>query len=304
MNQKTISVLVIGVALLIGASVYFSDMSMPFGRGDAGMEEMQEHTAGDEHVEDEHEVPEHNDALKSYEISPGEVVNKVRSNENVVLLDVRTLEEYEDVHLKDALLLPVQELSQETLTSIGLGEDMKEKEIILYCRSGARSQTAYNIMESLGYTNIKSVAGGMIHWEEDNYPLTESGPYTGPMMMSSSGETATEVDGPKVSLNRTLHDFGVIPQYGGTVETTFVVANDGTEDLEIGQITTSCSCTSATIADSVIEPGDESILTVVFDPNLHEEPLDVFKRTVFLPTNDLNTPEAEVAVQVDIQEGE
>jgi len=304
MNQKTISVLVIGVALLIGASVYFSDMTMPFGRGDVGMEEMREHVDGDEHAEDEHAVPEHNDDLAPHEISPGDVVKKVQSNEDIILLDVRTLEEYEEVHLEDALLLPVQELSQETLTSIGLGQDMKDKEIILYCRSGARSQTAYNIMESLGYTNIKSVAGGMIHWQEDQYPLTESGAYTGPMMMSERQDMVTETNGPKITLNRTLHDFGVIPQYGGTVEATFVVGNDGTDNLEIGQITTSCSCTSATIEDSVIQPGDDTTLTVVFDPDLHEEPLDVFKRTVFLPTNDPNTPEAEVAVQVDIAEGE
>ena len=46
------------------------------------------------------------------------------------------------------------------------------------------------------------------------------------------------------------------------------------------------------------------MLTVVFDPDFHEEPVDVFKRTVFIPTNDPNTPEAEVSVQVDIAEGE
>lgn len=304
MNQKTINVLVIGTVLLIGVSIYSFDITIPFDRGDVRVEEMREHMQGDEHPEDEHTVPEHNDALRSYEISPGDVVKKVQSNEDIILLDVRTLEEYEEVHLEDALLLPVQNLSQETLNEIGLGENMKDKEIIVYCRSGARSQTAYNIMESLGYTNIKSVAGGMIHWQEDQYPLTESGPYTGSMMMSGNEGVMMDNDGPEISLRRTLHDFGIIPQYGGMVETTFTVANTGTENLEIGQITTSCSCTSATIEDSIIEPGEESVLTVVFDPNLHEEPLDVFRRTVFLPTNDPNTPEAEVAVQVDIAEGE
>lgn len=159
-------------------------------------------------------------------------------------------------------------------------------------------------MESLGYTNIKSVAGGMIHWEEDQYPFTESGAYTGSMMMSAKQDVTTETDGPKIVLDRTLHDFGIIPQYGGTVAASFTVSNDGSENLEIGQITTSCSCTSATIEDSVISPGEDTTVTVVFDPDFHEEPVDVFKRTVFLPTNDPNTPEAEVSVQVDIAEGE
>lgn len=284
MNQTTIGVLVIGVVLLVGGFFYFGSDNMM----SDGMDEMREH----------------NDDLAPHEISPSDVVKKVRDNKDVILLDVRTLEEYEEIHLKGALLLPVQELSQETLTSIGLGEDAKDKEIVLYCRSGARSQTAYNVMKSLGYTNIKSVAGGMIHWQEDQYPLTESGSYTGPMVKPENSETAAVTDGPKIAIDRTLHDFGVIPQFGGTTETTFTVTNEGTETLEIGTLTTSCSCTSATISDTSIEPNGNATLTVVFDPDFHEEPLDVFKRTVFIPTNDPNNLEAEVSVQVDIAEGE
>ena len=187
------------------------------------------------------------------------------------------------------------------VSSESLGENSKDKEIILYCRSGNRSQTAYNIMESLGYINIKSVSGGMIHWEEDNYPFTESGEYEEPEVTSNEDSV---IDGPKITVDRDLHDFGVIPQFGGTVESDFTITNSGTEILEVGQLTTSCSCTSVTISSSSIEPNEEAVLTVVFDPDFHEEPVDVFKRTVFIPTNDPNTPEAEVSVQVDIAEGE
>lgn len=111
------------------------------------------------------------------------------------------------------------------------------------------------------------------------------------------------VDGPKISVDRTLHKFGVIPQYGGTVETTFIVKNEGTETLEIGDLTTSCSCTSASISSNKILVGGEAILTVVFDPDFHDEPLNVFKRTVFIPTNDANNPEMEIAIEIDIEEG-
>lgn len=262
-------------------------------------------TDQDESLKVTHEESEHHDddSVASYEIYPGDVVDKIKNNEDIILLDVRTLEEYETIHLENALLLPVQELSQQTLNEIDLGENAKDKEIILYCRSGNRSKTAYNIMESLGYTNIKSVSGGMIHWEEDEYPFTGSGVYT--ESISASEESDVEpITGPSVSLDRSLHDFGVIPQYGGTVEATYIVTNDGTEDLEIGTITTSCSCTSATISSSSIKPNEQATLTVVFDPDFHDEPLGVFKRTVFLPTNDPDIPEAEVSVQVDIAEGE
>jgi rhodanese-related sulfurtransferase len=250
------------------------------------------------------QVVEHTDSLKSFEISPSEVVRKKQSGSEAVLLDVRTLEEYEEIHLKDAILLPVQEMTQESLAAIGLGEDSKDREIILYCRSGARSSTAYNIMKSLGYTNIKSVAGGMVHWQEDQYPLTESGVYTGPSNDTSEDIQEVVSEGPRLSVDRALHDFGEIPQYGGTVETTFAINNTGTEVLEIGTLTTSCSCTSASVDDASLKPNESATLTVVFDPDFHEEPLEVFKRTVFIPTNDSNNPESEVSVQVDILEGE
>ncbi len=244
-----------------------------------------------------------NEMVESHEIYPEDVANKIKNNKDIILLDVRTLGEYEEIHLKGALLLPVQELSQQSLASIGLGESSKDKEIIIYCRSGARSKTAYDIMNSLGYTNIKSVSGGMIHWEEDNYPFTETGALTGANTASGNDVDASS-DGPRITLDRIMHDFGVITQYGGVVETTFTVKNEGTEELVIGDITTSCSCTSANVASRTIPKGGETILTVFFNPDFHEEPLGVFKRTIFIPTNDKLTPEAEVAIQVDIKEGE
>lgn len=252
-------------------------------------------------VQEDHHGDEDDDEVTGYEIYPGDVATKISQNEDIILLDVRTLEEYEEVHLENALLLPVQELSQKSLNEIGLGENAKDKEIILYCRSGARSKTAYDIMTSLGYTNVKSSAGGMIHWEEDNYPYTETGSYMAPDTVDE-GEVVTT--GPKVTLDRTSHNFGVITQYGGKVETTFNITNTGTELLEIGTLTTSCSCTSAYVENDQIEPNESTSLTVVFDPDFHEEPLDEFKRTVFIPTNDSSTAEAEVSILVDIAEGE
>jgi rhodanese-related sulfurtransferase len=243
-------------------------------------------------------VEEHSDSLEAYEMSPSQAVNRMQSKDGVVVLDVRTIQEYEEIHLQNALLLPVQELSQASLNEIGLSD--KDQEIILYCRSGARSKTAFDIMNSLGYTNIKSVAGGMIHWQEDNYPLTEVGTFNESKNVQESDKNTV---GPKISIGRKLHDFGEIPQFGGVRQTLFTVTNTGAGTLVVGDITTSCSCTSATLSSYSIEAGESAELTVLFDPDLHEEPEGVFTRTVFIPSNDVNIPEAEVAVQVDILEG-
>ena len=241
---------------------------------------------------------------ESYEIYPGDVAEKIKNNEEIILLDVRTPEEYEEIHLENAFLLPVQQLSQQSLNEIGLDESMKDKEIILYCRSGARSKTAHSIMESLGYTNVKSVSGGILHWEEDGYPFTESGAYKNYMKFEGTETVTVDTQHPQIVFDRTEHDFGVIPQFGGTVEADFIVTNKGTETLQIGDLTTSCSCTSATIVSTSVKPGESTVLTVIFDPDFHEEPVGVFKRTVFIPTNDPLHPEAEISITVDIAEGQ
>lgn len=282
MNKKIILLLVLIV--VVGAGYFiFANMG---GSPDLMM--------GNEEHEDE--------AVMPYEIYPGDVVEKIKNKEDIILLDVRTPEEYAEIHLKDALLLPVQTLSAQSLSEIGLGENAKNKEIIIYGRSGSRSKTAYDIMESLGYTNIKSIAGGMIHWQEDNYPFSESGAYTGPNTTTKDTQNVAD-GGPRITLDRKFHDFGLIPQYGGTVTQKFNLTNTGDKTLTIGTISTSCSCTSASISKKSIEPNGSAIVTVVFDPNFHEEPTGIFKRTVFIPTNDPTTPEAEITVQVDIAEG-
>ena len=283
MNPRKVLIASLIVLALIGSVYFFT----PNGN---------QMKIGDDRHEDE--------SVEAYEIYPGDVVEKIQHNEDIILLDVRTPEEYEGIHLKNALLLPVQELSAKSLADIGLGEDAKDKEIIIYCRSGARSKTAYDIMNSLGYTNIKSVAGGMIHWEEDNYPFTETGPYAG--MHATVNETDTEgadMDAPRIQLDRALYDFGEVPQSGGVIQTVFTVSNGGSETLTVGDISTSCGCTSARISHTSIPPKGKALLTVFFDPNFHPEPQGKITRTVFIPTNDPVTPEAEVKIMVDIKEG-
>jgi len=240
----------------------------------------------------------HEDAPTAvYEIYPGDVADRITEGENIILLDVRTTEEHAEIHLENSLLLPVDEISQATLNKIGLGEDSKDKEIILYCRSGNRSQRAYDLMTALGYTNLSSVQGGMVHWQEDNYPHTETGAYEGADYQTKQLDINS---GAQISFDTDTYDFGVIEKLGGTVTTDFMFTNTGTENLVLGTITTSCSCTSATLNSTTIAPSEQGIVTVVFDPDFHEEPEGEFTRTVFIPTNDTRTPEAEVSVSVEI----
>lgn len=84
----------------------------------------------------------------------------------IILVDVRTEDEYKEEHIPGALLLPVDNL--ESLAPEMISD--KEAVYIIYCRSGNRSATAAQQLIDLGYQNIYDM-GGIIDWPYE----TESG---------------------------------------------------------------------------------------------------------------------------------
>ena len=92
----------------------------------------------------------------------------IESNPNALLLDVRTQTEWEqDGHLEDATLIPHSDLETR---SDELPED-KDELILLYCRSGNRSQDAANTLLDLGYTNIIELKVGINGWKNADKPV-------------------------------------------------------------------------------------------------------------------------------------
>lgn len=94
--------------------------------------------------------------LLSYE----ELQQKLANKDAIVLVDVRTQEEYDAGHIPGAVLLPYDEVEAKATAML----PEKEKEIIVYCRSGRRSAIAKSGLESMGYTNVKDF-GGMNRWQ-------------------------------------------------------------------------------------------------------------------------------------------
>lgn len=89
-----------------------------------------------------------------------EEAKKIMDQEDdYVILDVRTKEEYDEAHIPGALLLPDYEVEDQAETVL----PDKEKLILVYCRSGNRSKGASKILANLGYTNVKEF-GGIITW--------------------------------------------------------------------------------------------------------------------------------------------
>jgi phage shock protein E len=71
-----------------------------------------------------------------------------------VVVDVRTTDEYADEHFPRALNIPVNELAART-GEIGA----KDKPVVLYCASGARSAMGSRILKSLGYADVTNAGG-------------------------------------------------------------------------------------------------------------------------------------------------
>lgn len=84
---------------------------------------------------------------------------RLDADKDIVILDVRTKEEYLEKHIPNALLLPVDTISEKAATVI----PEKTKTYFIYCRSGNRSATAAAMLVQMGYTSIYDF-GGIIDW--------------------------------------------------------------------------------------------------------------------------------------------
>ncbi|MFT3911007.1 MAG: rhodanese-like domain-containing protein [Ferruginibacter sp.] len=94
-------------------------------------------------------------------ISSSELKNKLDANEDVALIDVREPDEHAAYNI-GGVLLPLGNILSMQTDSI---DDLRNKEVVCYCRSGNRSMQACMMLETFGFTNVKNLVGGMMEWE-------------------------------------------------------------------------------------------------------------------------------------------
>lgn len=93
-------------------------------------------------------------------ISSEDAKKIIDEESSVVILDVRTEEEYNSGHIENSILISVDDLedrAEEILKD-------KEQKILIYCRTGNRSNTAGKILKEMGYTNLYDF-GGINTWK-------------------------------------------------------------------------------------------------------------------------------------------
>lgn len=97
--------------------------------------------------------------------------------EDIVLIDVREPAEYESGHLPGAVNIPrgVLEFQVEAHPAVACATDpalaVRDRDIVVYCRTGGRSALAALNLQLLGFGRVRSLAGGITAWREHGLPV-------------------------------------------------------------------------------------------------------------------------------------
>jgi phage shock protein E len=90
-------------------------------------------------------------------------------DETLLILDVRTAEEYAQGHVEGAVHIPYDQLPQRA----GEIEAAKGKDVVLYCRSGRRSEIAAETLKEKGFARLLHLEGDMLAWEAAQRPVVK-----------------------------------------------------------------------------------------------------------------------------------
>ena len=98
-------------------------------------------------------------------IGTDEVKARQDAGETLHLIDVREPDERAEFNI-GGIFLPLGNIQMMLTDDI---DDLKNEEVICYCRSGKRSMQACMMLETFGFANVKNLEGGMLGWKE-KYP--------------------------------------------------------------------------------------------------------------------------------------
>lgn len=106
--------------------------------------------------------PKNESAVPEIEVT--EVKKKLDRGDSFILIDVREQNEWDAGHIQAARHIPLKELKGH------LSQLDKNSEVIVYCKSGKRSQTGGKILKEAGFSNVQSMKGGITAWAEQVDP--------------------------------------------------------------------------------------------------------------------------------------
>ena len=115
------------------------------------------------------EAPDGAEAV-AYEIPSmpaAELVAALELADGPIVLDVRTAEEFEAAHVPGAINIPHDEVG----ARLAELEQYRNREIVVYCRSGKRAGEAGQVLSAAGFEGVKDLEGHMVFWKAHELPL-------------------------------------------------------------------------------------------------------------------------------------
>lgn len=113
---------------------------------------------------------QHHRIQLSEDIFPTEawkLMSENRTNDDLVILDVSTPREFEDLHLEGAVNISL--LSRFFKSRLDIMD--KRKTYLVYCKVGGRSKVAQKMMRQSGFQTVYNITGGTLLWEEKGLPF-------------------------------------------------------------------------------------------------------------------------------------
>ncbi len=111
-------------------------------------------------------------------ITASETIESESLGKHIVMIDVRTPVEYQEVHIERSLSMPLDQLNAQEVKIRTAGAD----QCVLVCGSGKRAERAYHQLKSAGCESLLILDGGITAWEQAHLPLIRSDTKRLPLM--------------------------------------------------------------------------------------------------------------------------
>jgi len=103
------------------------------------------------------------------DVTPQEAFTLIQDKPDIVIIDVRTPQEFAEGHIEGAINLDIySETFRDELNKLD-----RNKTYLVYCLSGGRSAGALDIMTELGFREVYNMLGGINKWTAEGLPITE-----------------------------------------------------------------------------------------------------------------------------------
>jgi rhodanese-related sulfurtransferase len=101
-------------------------------------------------------------------ISQDTLLEQLQNGESPIILDVRTPREYQQGHVPGAVNLPYQQIGRRMAEL----EQIRDRQVVVYCEVGPRARVAQSMLEQAGFTDVQHLAGDMAGWRRARLPVS------------------------------------------------------------------------------------------------------------------------------------